>query len=100
MCLIPMGGEGMNMQPRFPSNPQAKAKQQQLYVIAVCHAVLAVLLMVANPFVGLFEFMDVCILYCAATSMEFCLLIFYILLCCLSMVQYISGVGLVIQEVA
>jgi len=54
--------------------------------------------MFANPFVGIFEFMDVCILYCAFSSMEFCMLIFYILLCSISLVQYISSVGLVLTR--
>lgn len=59
---------------------------------------LAILLCVAIPPLGISEIFTAMILLCTAYSMNFCLVIFYMIFMMQDVVQYLSAIGLVIQK--
>ncbi len=98
MCLFPfmMGGGGQSPSSNAP--PEAKSHQMRLYLLAIAHFVLAILLCIAAPPLGISEIFTALILLCTAYSMNFCLVIFYTIFMIQDVVQYFSAIGLLIQN--
>lgn len=95
MCLFP----GM-MQGPDPAmaTPEAKQHQCHLYVLAILHFSMAVMLCIALPPLGISEIFTALILMCTAYSMNFCMLIFYMIMMLMDVVQYFSSIGLLVQR--
>jgi len=82
MCLLPMGGSGMNMNPQFPPSDRAKFYQKVLYGLMAAHGALALMIMFTGDLMtGIFELILVLILWCAAKPMQYCQVLFYIFFC-------------------
>lgn len=64
----------MNMQPIVPPTPAATKHKQILYVVMLLHVVLAIMLIFLNGFNGIFELINVLILWCGTSQMHFCYL--------------------------
>ena len=76
------------------ASPAAKQYQCYLYIMVLLHFVLGIMLTVANPGVGFIEIIIPFLLMCTAFSMNFCTLIFYIILMLNDAVVYFCVVGL------
>lgn len=98
MCLFPMMGGMANMQPMVPPSAKGLRYKQYLYIIMACHIVLAILICFTRGFEGIFEFINVLILWCAIAQMHYCQLIIYMLLCGQKLVINLSMIGLLIQR--
>lgn len=96
MCLFPMGGGGLNMQPVVPPTPLGVKHRKRLYMIALVHLILSIIFMFINFIGGLYELMTVLILWCAASQMHFCTLIMYMVLCLNNLIAMIALIGLLI----
>lgn len=94
MCLFP----GMIENPSAYATPAAKRHQCHLYILVLFHFVLGIMLTVANPPAGIMELIIPLLLLCTAYSMNFCTLIFYMILMLNDTILYMSAVGLVIQN--
>ena len=77
--------------------PEAKKHQCNLYILAIMHFSMAILLCIAIPPLGISEIFTALILMCTAYSMNFCLVIFYLIFMMQDVVQYFSAIGLVVQ---
>ena len=97
MCLFP-GMMGGAQQQNNNASPEAKTHQCHLYILAVAHFVLAIMLCIAVPPQGISEIFTALILMCTAYAMNFCMIIFYIIMMCMDIVQYFSAIGLLIQR--
>lgn len=95
MCLFP--GVGLNMQPMVPPTLAANQHKAKLYFVMLAHIILSIMYLFVNPFGGLSELITVLILWCAASQMNFCLLLFYIIMCGFSLVTNVARIGLWIQ---
>jgi hypothetical protein len=84
--------------PSANATPAAKTHQCHLYILVLFHFVMGILLTVANPPAGIMELIIPLILLCTAYSMNFCTLIFYMILMLNDVVLYLSAVGLVVQN--
>ena len=95
MCLFPgmMGGPEPAM-----ATPEAKQHQCHLYVLAILHFSMAVMLCIALPPLGISEIFTALILMCTAYAMNFCMLIFYMIMMLMDVVQYFSSIGLLVQR--
>ena len=59
---------GFNMQPVVPPTEPGNKHKRRLYIVLAVHALLAVLMMFGISVMnGIFELLNVLILYCAAT---------------------------------
>ena len=79
MCLFPGMLSGQS-QANSTAPPEAKQHQCHLYILAIAHFVLAIMLCIALPGVGIGEIFTAMILMCTAYSMNFCLVIFYMIM--------------------
>lgn len=95
MCLSSMMGGAAQAAQFAP--PECKKHQCNLYILAVVHFVMAILLCIAIPPLGFGEIMMAMILMCTAYAMNFCMIIFYMLLMMQDMVQYFCAIGLIVQ---
>lgn len=78
--------------------PEAKKQQCNLYILAIVHFVMAILLCIAIPPLGIGEIFTAMILLCTAYAMNFCMVIFYIIFMLQDVLQYFSAIGLIIQN--
>jgi hypothetical protein len=67
-------------------------------MLAVCHIVLALMLCFADSYMGMYEMMSFMNLLLAACSINFCFLLFYVMLMINDLVYYLCAVGLIIQD--
>lgn len=97
MCLFPgmLGGGGQQQQ---MAPPEAKKSQMNLYILAIAHFCLAITLSIALPPVGIGEVFFALILLCIAYSMNFCMVIFYLIFMLQDAIQYFSAIGLLVQR--
>ncbi len=97
MCLLPfmMGGGPNRAQVAAP--PEAKKMQNYLYILAGIHLVMMITLMSALGVAGLNELFNVMFLMCGAYSMNFCIMIFYIIIMFNDCISYFCAVGYLIQ---
>jgi len=99
MCLFPfmMGGGPSNANEFAP--PLAKDQQCKLYILGAVHLVMMITLMIAfHGLLGLGELFNCIILMCGAYSMNFCCMIFYIIIMLNDIITYFSIVGMLIQN--
>jgi hypothetical protein len=98
MCLFPMmfGRGGGASQQNDLAPPEAKKHQCNLYILVIAHFVMAILLCIAGGGLGIMEIFTALILLCTAYSMNFCMVIFYIVFMLQDVVQYFSAIGLVV----
>lgn len=78
--------------------PEAKKSQMNLYILAIAHFCLAITLSIALPPVGISEVFFALILLCVAYSMNFCMVIFYLVFMLQDAIQYFSAIGLLVQR--
>lgn len=97
MCLLPfmMGGGPNRAQVAAP--PAAKKMQSYLYILAGVHMVMMISLMSALGIAGINELFNMMILMCGAYSMNFCIMIFYIIIMFNDCISYFCAVGYLIQ---
>jgi hypothetical protein len=69
-----------------------------LYILAIAHFCLAITLSIALPPVGISEIFFAMILLCIAYSMNFCMVIFYLIFMLQDAIQYFSAIGLLVQR--
>jgi hypothetical protein len=67
-------------------------------ILGFVHCALAVMLMFLVPMKGIYELIDVAILFCALARLDFCCLILYILNITIAFFQYFNMLGLAAQE--
>lgn len=79
MCLFPGMFTGGNNDPNRHIPPLAKKHQCNLYILTLVHLTLAIMMTVAYPGSGIPEIFVAMILACVAYSMNFCLVIFYMI---------------------
>ena len=97
MCLFPfMMGGGPNRNAIAPP-PEAKKMQNHLYLLAGAHLVMMITLMSALGIQGLNELFNIMFLMCGAYSMNFCFMIFYIVIMFNDCVSYFCAAGYLIQ---
>ena len=96
MCL-PFGPGGFNMQPMVNPSDAALMHKQRLYIVLICHIVLAVLFLVAFGLMGLFELILCAIFYCGIAQMNYCQLIIYQIICLIGLFQRATDIGLLLQ---
>jgi hypothetical protein len=78
--------------------PDCKKQQTNLYILSVAHFIMAILICIAIPPLGIGEIFTALILMCTAYAMNFCMVILYMLLMIQDCVQYFSAIGLLIQN--
>ena len=84
-------------EPVVPPTPEGKMHKTRLMVVGFVHLVLAILLcfiMITN---GLFELIDVAILFCALAQMNYCCLIIYLINISINWFILFNQIGLWIQ---
>ena len=95
MCLFPMMMGGPNREGIAPP-PAAKKMQSYLYLLGAAHLVMMITLMSAMGVFGLNELFNLMILICGAYSMNFCIMIFYIIIMFNDCISYFCAVGYLI----
>ena len=78
MCLTLGGGQNM-CQPVVPPTEKGKQHRTVLMVLGFVHLALAIMLCFITLMSGIYELIDVGILFCALAQMNFCCLIMYII---------------------
>ena len=66
-------------------------------LIGFVHLTLCVMLMFVDSMLGIYELIDVAILFCALAQMNYCCLIIYILNISINFFRYFNQLGLLIQ---
>ena len=92
-----MGDRGPNCDPVVPPTEKAKKHRIQLMVCGFIHLALAIMLCFIIPMSGIYELIDVSILFCALAQCNFCCLIMYIVTISINFFTYFSAIGLWIQ---
>jgi len=92
--MFPMGSMG----PAAPPTRKGKSYQLILYICLLVHVILSIMIMFVGIFQGFFELISALILWCGTKQMQFCLLMFYMILIIISFVQYIASIGLTVQQ--
>merc|ERR1711998_499509 len=67
-------------------------------VMGMIHLIIAFMMCFLNVMTGMYEMIDVMILFCAVARMDYCCLICYLLNIFINLFQNINGLGLVIQD--
>ena len=88
----------MNMQPVCPPTAAGLAHKKRLYIVLIIHLVLSICLMFVSVFTGIFELINVLILWCATAQMHFCYMLFYIVMCLMGFIQDFAVIGLTWQQ--
>ncbi len=96
MCLT-LGGGGPKCEPAVPPTEAAKKHRIILIVLGIVQLALAIMLCWVNIMSGIYEMIDVAILFCALAQMNFCCLTFYIVYITINFFTYVNIIGLVIQ---
>lgn len=92
MCLIPMGGGGMQM-PQIEGTPKARTLRTWCYYCVGVHVILSFVLMFDQDptgndvFAGIMELITALFLYCGASQFNFCCVLCYLFLLIFSFVQ-------------
>jgi hypothetical protein len=91
-----MMGQGPNRENIAPP-PAAKKMQNNLYLLGAAHFVMMIILIssLGNP--GLNELFNLLFLMCGAYSMNYCFMIFYIVIMFNDCISYFASTGYLIQ---
>ena len=81
MCLMLGGGGGFEecCRPVCEPTPKAKVHRNKLMVLGFIHLALAIMYCFILPMQGLYEIIDVMILFCALAQMNYCCLLIYVI---------------------
>lgn len=96
MCLTLGGGQNM-CEPVVPPTPKGKEYRTYLMILGFVHMALSVMLCFIVPMQGIYELIDVAILFCALAQMNYCCLIIYIINISINFVTIFNMLGLKIQ---
>ena len=84
-------------EPIVPPTDEGKKHRSRLIIVGFVHLVLSILLCFIMLTTGLFELINVAILFCALSQMNFCCLIIYIINISIDFFTLFNQVGLWIQ---
>jgi hypothetical protein len=90
MCLFP----GMMQSPAEIATPAAKKYQCLLYILVILHFALSIMYCIFDAASGIMEMIVAMILICTAYSMNFCMLIFYMIMMISDFVNFLCIIGL------
>jgi len=85
-------------QPVFPPTAEGMKHRSVLMVLGFVHLALAIMLCFIIPMQGIYELIDVAILFCALAQMNFCCLIIYVIQCCVNFFIIFNQLGLSMQN--
>ena len=89
-----MGDRGPNCEPIVPPTPKAKQHRTYLMICGFVHLALSICLCFIAVMSGIYEMIDVAILFCALAQCNFCCLIIYIVNISINFFTYFSILGL------
>ena len=85
-------------EPVVPPTPAGKQQRGILMVLGFVHMALAILMCFIQPMQGIYELIDVAILFCALAQMNFCCLIIYIINITINFFVIFNQLGLAVQN--
>ena len=91
------GGQSM-CEYREAPNPKAKSYRTCLMVCGFVHMALAILMCFIAPMQGIYELIDVAILFCALAQLNYCCLIIYIINISINFFVLFNQLGLAAQN--
>ena len=97
MCLTLGGGQSM-CEPVVPPTDKGKQHRALLMILGFVHMALAIMLCFIIPMQGIYELIDVAILFCALAQMNFCCLIIYIINITINFFVIFNQLGLAVQN--
>ena len=97
MCLTLGGGQNM-CEPVVPPTEKGKQQRACLMILGFIHMALAIMLCFIIPMQGIYELIDVAILFCALAQMNFCCLIIYIINITINFFVIFNQLGLAVQN--
>ena len=93
-----MMGGGQNMcEPVVPPTVKGKEHQIKLMILGFVHLALAIAYCFILPMQGLYEIIDVLILFCALAQMNYCCLIIYLINITINFFISFNQLGLWVQ---
>jgi hypothetical protein len=96
MCLS-LGGGGQQCEPIVPPTDKARQQRTVLMVCGFVHLALAIMLCFCNVMSGIYELIDVAILFCSLAQMNFCCLTFYMVYITINFFSFVNIIGFCIQ---
>lgn len=96
MCLS-LGGGAQQCEPIVPPTEKAKKQRTILMVCGFVQLALAIMLCFCNVMSGIYELMDVAILFCSLAQMNFCCLTFYMVYITINFFSFVNIIGFCIQ---
>ena len=85
-------------EPMIHPTPQAKSIQQRLYLLVIVNLVVAILVIAAYSFsIGFSLLINTLILWCGACQLQYCSVLFFILLSMVDFIQVLTTLGLRVQ---
>ena len=84
-------------EPVVPPTPEGKQHKTKLMIIGFIHMCLAILLCFIMVETGLFELINVAILFCALAQMNYCCLIIYVINISINFFILFNQIGLLVQ---
>ena len=97
MCLTLGGGQNM-CEPVVPPSAEGKKHRSILMILGFVHMALAIMLCFIMLMQGIYELIDVAILFCALAQMNFCCLIIYIINVTINFFVIFNQLGLAMQN--
>ena len=97
MCLTLGGGQNM-CEPVVPPTEKGKQHRSVLMILGFVHMALAIMLCFIMTMQGIYELIDVAILFCALAQMNFCCLIIYIINITINFFVIFNQLGLAVQN--
>jgi len=97
MCLTLGGGQNM-CEPVVPPTEKGKQHRSILMILGFVHMALAIMLCFIMMMQGIYELIDVAILFCALAQMNFCCLIIYIINITINFFVIFNQLGLAMQN--
>ena len=92
MCLS-LGGGGNQFQPIVPPTPKALEYRTILMICGFVHLALAIMYCFCNAVAGIYELIDVAILFCSIAQMNFCCLTIYMVYITINFFSFVNIIG-------
>jgi hypothetical protein len=89
-----MGGRN----PGQNAPPHIKKQQQRLYILGAVHFILSFMFMWVDSYQAMYEMIACMELLIAACSLNFCFLLFYLVIMINDTMQYLCAIGLIIYR--
>ena len=96
MCLM-LGGGSQMCEPVCPPTPKGMEHRNRLMVIGFIHLALAIMYCFIMPMNGIYEIIDVMILFCALAQMNYCCLLIYLINITINFFVSFNQIGLWVQ---